>query len=317
MCTAVNFTSGDNYFGRNLDLEKSYEERVVITPRQYKFSFRTLPSSDKHYALIGMASVADDYPLYYEATNEKGLSMAGLSFPDNAHYSACQKDKDNVAPFELIPYILGSCKDTTEARSILRNINIADISFSEKFPLSPLHWIISDRHSSITVESTKEGVKIYDNPYGVLTNNPSFDYHMMNINNYMSLSENYPENRLSDKHSYNAYSMGMGALGLPGDFSSASRFIRAVFIKEKSPFFEDEKKAVSHFFHILGGVAMPKGCVMTRSGECEYTRYSSCCNTDKGIYYYTTYDNSNITSVHMRKSNLDSENLIAFSLEWG
>lgn len=317
MCTAVNFTSLHNYFGRNLDLEKSYGERVVITPRHYKFSFGTLPPSDSHYALIGMATVAEDYPLYYEATNEKGLSMAGLSFPDNAYYGAYQKDKDNVAPFELIPYILTKCKDTAEARKLLSNINIVDVSFSDKLPLSPLHWIISDRHLSITVESTKEGLKIYDNPYGVLTNNPTFDYHLININNYMNLSENYPENKLSDKHSYNAYSLGMGALGLPGDFSSASRFIRAVFIKEKSPSFESENEAVSHFFHILGSVAMPKGCVMTRSGECEYTRYSSCCNTDEGIYYYKLYDSSNTIAVNMHKRNLDAEELIEYELREG
>ena len=180
--------------------------------------------------------------------------------------------------------------------------------------MSPLHWIISDRHGSITVESVKEGLKIYDNPYGVLTNNPTFDWHLMNVNNYMSLSEAYPDNKLSQKHSFDAYSLGMGALGLPGDFSSASRFIRAVFVKEKSPCFEGEKDSVSHFFHMLYSVAMPKGCVLTRGGECEYTRYSSCCNADKGIYYYTTYGNMNITEVDMHSVNIDDREIYAFPL---
>ena len=116
--------------------------------------------------------------------------------------------------------------------------------------MSPLHWIISDRHASITVESVKDGLKIYDNPYGVLTNNPTFDWHLVNVNNYMGLSEANPENKLSDSHSFNTYSLGMGAFGLPGDYSSVSRFIRAVFVKEKSPSFESEKEASSHFFHI-------------------------------------------------------------------
>lgn len=314
MCTAVNFISGDNYFGRNLDLERSYGEQVVITPRNYAFSLCTLPKLKSHYSMIGMATVVGDYPLYYEATNEAGLSMAGLNFPDNAHYSAYKEGKDNVAPFEFIPYILGKCKNISEAKKLLESINLVNISFSEKLPLSPLHWIISDRDGSITVESVKDGLKIYDNPYGVLTNNPTFDWHMMNINNYMGLSEAYPENKLSDNHSFNSYSLGMGALGLPGDYSSASRFIRAVFIKEKSPSFESEKESVSHFFHILGGVAMPKGCVMTRTGEYEYTRYSCCCNADKGIYYYTTYENSSITAVDMHGVNPDGEELHRFSL---
>ena len=309
MCTAVSYNSRDNYFGRNLDLERSYNESVVITPRGYELSMRTLPTVCSHYAMIGMATVVEDYPLYYEATNEKGLSMAGLNFPDNAHYNAYQKDKDNVTPFELIPYILGKCKDISEAEALLSGLNIVNINFSEELPLSPLHWIISDKEKSITIESVKEGLKVYDNPYGVLTNNPTFDYHLVNINNYMSLHEDFAENRLSSERSFDNYSLGMGALGLPGDYSSASRFVRAVFIKEKSPCFESEEESVSHFFHILSGVAMPKGCVKTRNGEYEYTRYSSCCNADKGIYYYTTYDNMNITAVDMHSVDIDGREL--------
>lgn len=315
MCTAVNFLSGDNYFGRNLDLERSYGERIVITPRCYKFTMGTLPALESHYAMIGMATVVDDYPLYYEATNETGLSMAGLNFPGNACYHAYREDKDNVTPFEFIPYVLGKCKDTAQARKLLERINLVDVNFSEDLPVSPLHWIISDRYGSVTVESVKDGLKIYDNPYGVLTNNPTFPWHLVNVNNYMGLSEVSPENKLSDKHSFNAYSLGMGALGLPGDYSSASRFVRAVFVKEKSPCFESEKEAVSHFFHILGSVAMPKGCVLTGNGEWEYTRYSCCCNADKGIYYYTTYSNMNITAVDMHSVNIEDREIYTFPLE--
>ncbi|MBO5936075.1 MAG: choloylglycine hydrolase [Clostridia bacterium] len=311
MCTAVSL---GRYFGRNLDLERSYGESVVITPRNYKFHLRTLPTIDSHYAMIGMATVAGGYPLYYEATNEKGLSMAGLNFPGNAHYKEYQDGKDNVAPFEFIPYILSLCENVDEAEKCLADINLVNISFSKELPLSPLHWIISDKEKSITVESVKDGLKIYDNPYGVLTNNPTFDYHLMNINNYMGLHEGFAENRISEEKLFDNYSLGMGAVGLPGDYSSASRFVRAVFIKEKSPCFESEREAVSHFFHILGGVAMPKGCVLTKGGEYEYTRYSSCCNADKGIYYYTTYDNSSVTAIDMHSAGLDDTELYGISV---
>ncbi len=314
MCTAINFFRGDNYFGRNLDLERSYGERVVITPRNYKFPMRTLPELDSHYAMIGMATVVGGYPLYYEATNERGLSMAGLNFPDNADYKDYDDTKENVAPFEIIPYVLGKCKDTAEAEKLLGNINVVKINFSDDLPLSPLHWIISDKNKSITVESVKDGLKIYDNPYGVLTNNPTFDYHLMNMNNYMHLHEGVAQNRMAPERAFNNYSLGMGALGLPGDYSSASRFVRAVFIKEKSTFCESERESVSQFFHILSGVAMPKGCVMTRDGKYEYTRYSCCCNADKGIYYYTTYDNSTVTAVDMHRVDLEGEEVYRFTL---
>ncbi len=309
MCTAISYKTKDSYFGRNLDLEKSYGERVIIAPRNFPFTFRMAPSLERHFALIGMGITAEGYPLYFEATNEKGLSMAGLNFPDNADYKSPDKNKKNISPFELIPYISGQCADIYEAEKLLSEINITNISFSESLPLSPLHWLISDKENSITVECVREGLKIYPNPYGVLTNNPTFDYHLINICNFMGLSERPAENRLCDKELKN-YSLGLGAFGLPGDFSSASRFVRAVYVKEKAVSDTSEKESVSQFFHILSSVSMPRGSVMTKNGEYEYTRYSSCCNADKGIYYFTTYDNSTVRSVNMNGADLESRELI-------
>lgn len=314
MCTAITYKTADHYFGRNLDLERSYDERVVVTPRNFKFGFRRIETMYSHYAMIGMAAVRDGYPLYYEATNEKGLSMASLNFPVNADYKPYTEGSENVSPFELIPYILGKCADVSEAKELLYRVNILNESFSDILPLSPLHWIISDRDSSITVESVAEGLKIYENPIGVLTNNPTFDFHMMNLNNYMSLHEGTADNRLCGEIEMNNYSLGMGALGLPGDFSSASRFIKAAFVKLKSKSGEGERESVNQFFHILSSVAMPKGCVLVGGGEYEYTRYSCCCNTDKGIYYYTTYENSAVTSVDMFASDLEGNELYIYEL---
>lgn len=315
MCTAISYKTKDSYFGRNLDLEKTYGERVVITPRRFPLTFRCVPALKAHFALIGMAAVVQEYPLYFEATNEKGLSMAGLNFPDNADYKDIDKGKNNVSPFELIPYILGQCADINEAKSLLSRINIVKINFNQELPLSPLHWLLADQEKSVTVECVKEGLKLYDNPFGVLTNNPTFDYHIMNLNNYMGLHEGLSENRFSKRREMKNYSLGLGAYGLPGDFSSASRFVRAVFIKEKSLSGESEKESVSQFFHMLSSVAMPRGCVLTRDGEYEYTRYSSCCNVNKGIYYYTTYDNSTIRSVNMNDYNLEGEELIGADID--
>lgn len=314
MCTGISFHAKDHYFGRNLDLERSYNERVVITPRNFKLNMRHKDSLNTHYAMIGMATVIDDYPLYYEATNEKGLSMAGLNFPQNADYKPYEENKDNISPFELIPWLLGQCSNIDEVKELLDKMNLVNTNFSEQLPLSPLHWIISDQKESITVESVKDGLKVYDNPYGVLTNNPTFDYHMMNMNNYMHLHEGPSTNQLSNQYTFDNYSLGLGAFGLPGDFSSTSRFVRATYVKSKSVVKESEKENVNQFFHILRSVAMPLGCVLAKNGEFEYTRYSSCCNTNKQIYYYTTYYNSSITSIHMHDVDLDSQNLFIYDL---
>ncbi|MBP3377548.1 MAG: choloylglycine hydrolase [Clostridia bacterium] len=309
MCTAVTYKTECHYFGRNLDLERSYNERVVITPRNYKFYFRCEAPVEHHYAMIGMATVVDGYPLYYEATNEKGLSMAGLNFPGNADYKPYTEGKTNITPFEFIPWILGLCANVSEAREALYSFNPVSINFSDELPLSPLHWIISDRDESMVVECVGEGVKIYDAPLGVLTNNPTYDYHMTNIANYMSLHEGAAENRLSKNVSLSNHSLGTGAIGLPGDYTTASRFVRAAFVRSKSPKTGDEKQSVAQFFHILGSVAMPLGCVMTPDGQYEYTRYSCCCNTDKCIYYYRTYENSALTQVSMDCCDIDGKEL--------
>lgn len=314
MCTAITYKTRDHYFGRTLDLEFSYHESVTVTPRNYPFSFRTLPALASHYAIIGMATIADGYPLYYEATNEHGLSMAGLNFPGNAHYFPPCEGKDNVAPFEFIPWILGQCKTLGEARVLLEKINLCNIPFSGEFPLSPLHWILADRDGAITVESVADGLKIYENPVGVLTNNPRFDYHMTHLCDYRNLTHLPPENRFADGIDLPAYSRGMGAMGLPGDLSSASRFVRAAFVKLHSVSGESEEESVCQFFHILGAVEQQRGCVQMPDGRYEITVYTSCCNTDKGIYYYTTYENSRITAVDMYKENLDGNTLVSYPL---
>ncbi len=261
-----------------------------------------------------MATISENYPLYYEATNEKGLSIAGLNFPENAVYFEKSDTKDNIAPFELIPWILCQCKNICEAKSLLIKINIYKINFSEKFKVSPLHWLIADENSAITLEQTKDGLKIYDNPVGVLTNNPTFDFHMTNLSNFMNLTPLQPENRFSKNINLKPYSLGMGAIGLPGDLSSASRFIRATFAKTNSVSDNCESESVNQFFHILSNVEQPRGLNSLEKNKFEYTLYSCCCNTNKGIYYYTTYENSQISAVNMYKENLNKESLIFYPL---
>ncbi len=310
MCTAIAYRSSRSYFGRNLDLDRGYGERVVITPRNFELKMRCSENICRHYAMIGMATVIDGYPLYFDATNEKGLSMAGLNFPDNAFYPECAAEQDNVSPFELIPKILGECESVECAKSLLSKINIARINFSPSLPLSPLHWMISDKKKSIVLECTKDGTKIYDNPFEVLTNNPTFDFHVMNMNNFMGLSNGAAKSVFEGVPLKN-YSLGMGALGLPGDYSSPSRFVRAFFVKENSI---DEGEPINQFFHVMNSVAMPKGCVKTDSGF-EYTRYTSCCDADSGIYYYTTYNNLEVRSVSLHAADLEGHELVCYDAE--
>ena len=317
MCTAATYKTNDFYFGRTLDYEFSYGDEVTITPRNYTFHFRKTGTLESHYAMIGMAYIAGDYPLYYDAVNEKGLGIAGLNFVGNADYKKEVNNKDNVAQFEFIPWILSQCATVKEAIASIERLNLIDEPFSKELPLAQLHWLIADRNEAITVESVKDGIHIYPNPVGVMTNNPPFEAQMFALNNYMHLSPKSPKNSFSDKLPLHTYSRGMGALGLPGDLSSQSRFIRVAFTKMNSVSGSSENESVSQFFHILGSVDQQRGCCDVGEGKYEITLYTSCCNTDKGIYYYTTYENHQITAVNMHNENLDGKNLIRYPLILG
>lgn len=314
MCTAATYKTKNFYFGRTLDYEFSYGDEITVTPRNYAFDFRHTSACTSHYAIIGMAHIVGNYPLYYDAINEKGLGMAGLNFVGNAVYAKPVRGKENIAQFEFIPYILGKCANINEAKNLLASINLTDTPFSEKLPTAQLHWIIADENGCITVESMADGLHIYDNPVGVLTNNPPFETQMFMLNNYMSLSPKQPQNTFANGLALNSYSRGMGALGLPGDLSSASRFARVAFTKMNSISADSENESVSQFFHILGSVDQQRGCCEVSEGKYEITIYTSCCNTTKGIYYYTTYNNHQISAVDMRKENLDSTELMRYPL---
>lgn len=314
MCTAVTYKTKDFYFGRTLDYEFSYGEEIAVTPRNFGFHYSLMGTMENHYAMIGIAHIEEGYPLYYDAVNEKGLGMAGLNFVGNADYKKETPGRDNVAVFEFIPWVLSQCATVGEAKKLLGRINLTDRKFNEKLPTAQLHWLIADRAEAITVESVKDGVMVYDNPAGVLTNNPTFREQMFQLNNYMHLSPKSPQNHFSDRLPLTIYGRGMGAIGLPGDLSSQSRFVRAAFVKMNAVSGDSENESVSQFFHILGSVEQQRGCCEVEDGKYEYTIYTSCCNGDKGIYYYTTYDNHRITAVDMYKENLESGQLIRYPL---
>ena len=312
MCTCITYKNKDFYFGRNLDIDCSFGEQVVVTPRNFSLEFRNTQQEKWHYAMIGMASADDRFPLYAEAVNEKGLCMAGLNFPGNAYYQKAEGRGLEIASFEVIPWILGRCSSVAEAERYLGEMRIVDTAFAEKMPPAPLHWMLADKEKCLVLEAVREGLKVYENPVGVLTNNPPFDYHRMNLNNYLGLSAENPENRFAEDLELKTYAQGMGGIGLPGDASSASRFIRAAFLKWNSAAPEEEKANVSQFFHILDSVAMVRGAVVTEAGTYDITTYSCCINAATGAYYYKTYDDSRVRRTDLSQADPEGSVLCFF-----
>jgi len=306
MCTSLTFQTSDFYFGRNLDLEYNFSEKIVITPRQYPFIFKFAGTLSEHYAIIGTAQITDGCPLYAEAVNEKGLCLAALNFPGNAVYAETpESGKTNLAPFELFGFLLGTCATVKEAEEKLKAVCITHTAFKDGYPVAPLHWHIADKDRSLVLECIKDGMHLYENPVGVLTNNPPFPFQLTNLQNYMHLTSNPPENRFAPALKLAPYGQGMGALGLPGDASPASRFVRAAFCKWNTELPSGEEASVTQFFHILDNVAMVAGSVRTPENKLDRTTYASCINASRGIYYYKTYNNNQISAVSMHKTDLD------------
>ena len=306
MCTAIIY---GNHAGRNLDVYKSYDEEIIVTPRNYSLALRREDNIGEHYSMIGMGTVSRGYPLYFDAANEHGLYAAGLNYVGYARYLPPKSGRINLAPFELIPYILAKCKTVSEAKVLLTNINLTDIPFSRELPSAELHWLFADKDCAIVAEPDEDGLSIYDNPVGVLTNNPEFPYHLFNLNNYPSISNKAPKVSFKPGVELKVYSEGMGAIGLPGDASSASRFIRTAFHKS----FSVDESSPAALFHLLSSAAMPYGSV--KVGELyERTEYASAISLNNLTYHYRTYNGAATAAVRLFSENLDTQSLIRYPL---
>ena len=314
MCTSIVLNAGAVYAGRTLDLDVPFGERVAIAPREFPFTFRRLPVLERHQAVIGMAAVEEGRPLFAEAVNEAGVYIAGLNFPHSARYPGAAEG-EALAPYELIPWLLGVCGTAAEAAERLRRMPLTGEALRPGLPAAPLHWHIADREGAFVAEPTEEGLRIWADPVGVLTNEPPFPFHLANLSQYLGCSPSQPDNRLDPAVGLRPFGQGMGAVGLPGDLSPASRYVRAAFCLRNSACPPEEGAAVAQFFRLLDGVSMPRGAVRTPEGRWDVTRYACCVNTDTGTYYYRTYDSLGVAAVTFGEERRAGRELLEFPLE--
>ena len=257
-----------------MDVEYDLNESVIIVPRNYKIKYKKERENDRHFAFIGMGTIIDNNPFFFDATNEHGLSIALLNFKENAKYYNLRKNKINVAPYELLLYLLSICKDIKDVKENMKKINIINEPYSDDLPLAEVHYMIADKRESIVIETTKDGMKIYDNKYNVLTNNPPFPYHECNVSNYKFLSVENHNNMISKETKISSYSNGQGAMFLPGDYSSSSRFIKVFFVKSNMELYNSGKENIIQFFNCIESVRMIKGIVKTKH---DWVLFYKCC----------------------------------------
>lgn len=311
MCTAIALQVPQPCFGRTLDHTCSYGESVTLTPRCFPLHVRDSETLERHYAILGIAHVESGYPLYYDGVNEKGLAMAGLNFTESADYGKPEEGKINLAHFEVIPWILGRCATVAEAEKLLVDVIVTDSAFSPQYPPAKLHWMLTDGRETLVLEAMADGLHVHNTPVGILTNEPPFPVQIQQLRNYVNLTAGVPENRFLPQLPLRPCSCGVGAMGLPGDLSSQSRFVRAAFFKFHA---ETGTSGTAQMFHLLDTVKMVKGCCRTEDGSAMYTLYQSCYDLRAGICCYTTYEDRQITAVEMRKERLHGDTLVVYPL---
>ncbi|MBQ9941835.1 MAG: linear amide C-N hydrolase, partial [Christensenellaceae bacterium] len=252
------------------------------------------------------------------AVNENGLAMAGLLFPKSAFYPPPSQGGQPLAPYELIPYLLGQCASVWEARELLGGLTLAALPFSDALPLSPLHWMMTDGRECLVIESTGAGLKLYDDPAGVLTNEPPFPGQLAHLSAYLHLTAGPPEDRLfGGRLGLTPISRGMGAIGLPGDFSSPSRFVRAAFLRETSAPTCGQAESIAQFFRIMAGVSLPKGCVREADGSAVYTQYTCCMDLSRSSYTFSTYADPALRTVSLTSADPEGDSLLRLPVTCG
>ena len=283
MCTAV-WDKNGGLFGRTLDLEYTYDEQVALCHgRRW----------GGHHAIIGIATVVDGYPLYYDGMNDRGLAIAGLHFPQSCRYPDPRDGIENVGSYALIPTLLARCATVTEAVDALKRLHLCNTPFSAAYPPTPLHWMLADHRQAAVVEATADGVQIHPNPTGVLTNEPPLLHQLSHLSHYAHLTPCQPKGAWQSP-----VSRGGGGLGIPGDATSPSRFVRAAFGAAHAPA-ETEDTRMGAYLRRMAAVEIPRGWVQAEDGRWVVTHYTSCMDLRSGVYYYRTYGCHRITAVRI------------------
>lgn len=310
MCTGLMLKTkdGNHLFGRNMDIEFSFNQSIIFLPRNYVgVNTETGRRVEPKYAVLGMGTVFNSYPTFADGFNEKGLAAAGLNFPQYAYYPLEEEEgKINVPQYDFLLWILANFETVDELKEALKNTLIVDETISKKVSNSTLHWMVTDiTGKAIVIEQSKEGLKVFDNHVGVLTNSPTFDWHITNLNQYVNLRYSHADELTLGEQNLKALGVGTGLVGLPGDFTPASRFVRAAFLRDAMIKNSQDTIDMTEFFHILNNVAMINGSVLTAANKKDITQYSSCMNLEEQTYSYNTYENNQINVIDMKKEDIN------------
>lgn len=309
MCTSLTLTCNaqHHFLARTMDFGFKLEGKPVVIPRNYAWNHQN-KNLKTHYGFVGTGRNLGDYFLA-DGVNEKGLAVAELYFLNEAKYnSTAQEGKVNLAPHEFIMWLLGEISSIAELRERITEINLVEEEIPMLGFVPPLHFIVTDKTGeTVVLESDSGEMVVKDNPVGVMTNSPEFDWHLKNLNNYLSIQPNNYSNKKIDELEIKPFGQGSGTFGLPGGYTSPERFARATYLRALSDTGETVDDGLNAIFKILDNVTIPKGVNLKNDGESDYTQYRAALDVTDLAYYFNPYESQEIFKITLDERLLDKK----------
>jgi choloylglycine hydrolase len=325
-CTGIRIQPEDGSIvvARTLEFAADFHSGVIAVPRATAYvgvapDDRPGLKWTSKYAVLGANMY--DLPDVLDGLNEKGLAVAIFYFPGFAKFEEVS-DADlekTIAPWEIPVYLLGNCATVDEAVDAIQKIRVGNVVQSNMGFVPPCHFIMSDAAGHCVVLEYVDGVrKIHKNPLGVITNAPAFDWHVMNLHNYINLTPNNAPTIEIAGVKLAGLGQGSGMLGLPGDFTPPSRFVRAVAFSHTALPVATAREGVLQAFHILNQFDIPKGSArgMDHGQEVsDYTQWTSASDLTNLRYHFRTFENSRIRMIDLKQLDLDAKSIKTFSMD--
>jgi len=328
-CTGIRLIAEDGtvVYARTLEFNVDLESNVIVVPRGYARS-GTTPEGENglrwtsRYASLGANGVG--LPFLFDGVNEKGLAAGTFYFPTTAgymKYNAAEASR-TIAPWEVGSWILENFATVEEVKQNIGKIEVAEVVFKNWGFVPPAHYVVHDASGkSIVIEYVDGKLHVYDNVIGVITNSPAFDWHMSNLRNYLNFSMvNAPPVDVGGVK-LTGFGQGTGMLGMPGDFTPPSRFVRAVAYSTSVLPSRTGKEAVLQAIHILNNFDIPEGSSREEHRDAhgnvmaDHTIWTSASDLKQRRFYFRTYESSEIRSVDLMKMRLDAKNITTISMK--
>lgn len=325
-CTGITIKAKDGsvIFARTLEFAMDLDSNIIVVPRGKEY-VGTAPGDKPgfrwttKYGFVG--ANAFDLPVSIDGLNEKGLSVGLFYFPGFPKYQEVkpQDSAKALAPWELGAFLLGTCTDVKEAVAAAKSVLVGESVQKDMGFVPPVHYIVTDASGkSVVLEYIDGELKIHANPLGVMTNSPTFDWHMTNLSNYVNMSsQNIKAVDLAGKE-IKGLGQGSGMLGLPGDFTPPSRFVRAVAFSKTAEPVDNAKEAVLQAFHILNQFDIPRGAArgIDHGKEvADYTQWTTAADLKNLRYYFRTFADSRIRMVDLKTVGLDGKEIKTISMK--